>query len=58
VTPQWLLQELANKINHIDWQIAKQDVMRFLKDRELKTLDLWSADFFISRLDKLSGYLQ
>jgi len=52
------LQELANKINHIDWQIATQDVMRFLKDRELKTLGLWSANFFISRLDKLSGYLQ
>jgi predicted nucleotidyltransferase component of viral defense system len=57
VTPQWLLHELKKKISHIDWKAAKQDVARFLRPRELSTLALWSKEFFLSRLDKLSVYL-
>ena len=57
VTQEWFLHELTNKINTIDWNQAKQDVARFLRPRELATLELWSKEFFISRLQKLGGYL-
>lgn len=53
ITPEWLLSELKIKIRHIDWDVAKQDVARFLRPRELSALELWSKDFFLSRLDKL-----
>jgi predicted nucleotidyltransferase component of viral defense system len=58
VTPEWIIKELRDKINTIDWSVAKKDVSRFLKPRELSTLDLWSSDFFESRLDKLSLYIE
>lgn len=57
VTPSWLLSELKTKISHINWEETKKDVARFLKPRELATLELWSEDFFLSRLEKLGGYL-
>jgi predicted nucleotidyltransferase component of viral defense system len=57
VNSEWLLNELKNKISQIDWHAAKQDVARFLRPRELATLELWGADFFLSRLEKLSDYL-
>jgi predicted nucleotidyltransferase component of viral defense system len=58
VTPEWVIKELRVKINSIDWDVAKKDVSRFLRPRELSTLDLWSKDFFESRIDKLSGYIK
>lgn len=58
VTPEWFLNELKTKIIQMDWHAVKQDVARFLRQRELETLELWSKDFFLSRLDKLSSYLR
>lgn len=56
-TKHWLLKELQVKINDINWDNAKKDVARFLKPKELQSLDVWSKDFFISRLEKMSEYL-
>lgn len=53
ITPAWLKQEIKAKINSINWNEARQDVARFLRPRELITLDLWSKDFFLSRIEKL-----
>ena len=58
VTTKWYLQQLKNKINHIDWQATKKDIAQFLRPRELISLDVWSKNFFISRVDKLSSYLK
>lgn len=58
VTPAWLLQKLKTKINGTDWDAAKKDVERFLRPRELPALDVWSKEFFVSRVDKLAGYLR
>jgi predicted nucleotidyltransferase component of viral defense system len=57
VTPEWYLKELTIKIKHIDWDAAKKDVARFLKPRELATLNIWSEEFFLSRIEKLSDIL-
>ncbi len=56
-TTDWLVERLIVKIKQIDWGAAKTDVARFLRPRELSTLDLWSKDFFLSRVEKLSQYL-
>jgi hypothetical protein len=57
VDAKWLIHELEEKINNMDWNIAKQDVVKFLRPRELAPLDLWSTDFFLSRLEKMAEYL-
>lgn len=57
ITKQWLLDELQHKIITINWSEAQQDVVRFLRPHQLPSIELWSKDFFLSRLDKLSGYL-
>lgn len=57
VDKDWLCAQLDQKINEIDWREAKQDVAQFLKPKDWSVLELWSKDFFQSRLDKLRNYL-
>ena len=57
VTPEWYLKELREKIRSMNWEDAKKDIARFLRPRELSTLELWSEKFFLSRVDKLAEYL-
>jgi predicted nucleotidyltransferase component of viral defense system len=57
ITQKWFLGELRNKINMIDWAVAKRDVEKFLRPREMFSLEAWSKEFFISRLEKLNEYL-
>jgi len=49
----WLTAELEGKIAEIKWDRAAQDVERFLKPVEQKSLTLWSERFFLSKLRKL-----
>ncbi len=58
VTKEWLLAQFNKRIKEIDWGVAIQDVSRFLKAHEQSTLELWSEDFFLSRIEKLSRYLK
>jgi hypothetical protein len=53
VDADWLFDKFEEKIANTNWDEAKKDVARFLKPRELSTLELWSKEFFLSRLDKL-----
>lgn len=53
VTPEWFSQQLIAKIKAINWDSAKEDVARFLRPRELASLDVWSQAFFLSRVEKL-----
>ena len=41
----------------MNWQASKQDVARFVKEKDLPTLELWSENFFLSRAEKLKSYL-
>ena len=47
-----LLNLLRNKINNTDYELAKKDVVPFLRD--IRSVDLWSVKFFSSLLDQLS----
>lgn len=45
INKPWILSALEQKILAIDWQQAVQDVSRFLKPNEQKSLELWHQDF-------------
>ena len=50
---EFVKTELSNKIENLDWSKAKSDVERFIKPEEVKSLDLWSVDLFLSRVEQL-----
>lgn len=50
----WLNEALGSTIAKIDWKAAADDVRRFLRPAELKSLDLWSERFFLAKLDRLA----
>ena len=49
----WLKIILQEKIDDIDWKLARDDVERFLNATEKKSLDLWTEHFFSQKLLKL-----
>lgn len=57
VDKSWYLEEMKKKIVSTNWNEATDDVRRFLKERELKSLELWNVDFFLSRLEMLEATL-
>jgi len=51
----WLEDTLRNTIATIDWKAAANDVRRFLRPAEAKTLELWSDRFFLAKLEKMAA---
>jgi len=49
----WLEDTLRNTIATIDWKAAADDVRRFLRPAEAKSLQLWSDRFFLAKLEKM-----
>ena len=58
VDHEWLAKELGEKITSINWGEAAEDVARFLKPVEQKSLELWSEKFYMSKLKKLKELLK
>ncbi len=56
VNAEWYLEKMREKILSLDWKAAKDDIARFLRPVALPTLDLWSKDFFLDRLQKMEDY--
>ena len=46
VNTNWVKEALIEKIESIDWEIARKDVQPFLRSRQLRSLDLWNTEFF------------
>lgn len=57
VDTPWLTDSLKTKIGSIDWSGAVDDVRRFLKPAEAKSLSLWSERFFLAKLDQVAANL-
>lgn len=55
VDMSWLEDTLGTAIAAIDWKAAADDVRRFLRPAEEKSLELWSDRFFFSKLEKMAG---
>lgn len=52
----WVIDALRDRIENMDWQQVRQDVVRFLRPSDQKTLELWNEAFFISYLNQLKHY--
>jgi len=57
VDKTWLLNELGKSIERIDWNKAQEDVMRFVRRRDVPSVKLWSKEFFSDRLEKLAAVM-
>ena len=57
VDKKWYLNEMANRIKEIDVEEAKNDVRRFIKPRDLPSIEIWSSKYFLDCLNKLSAVL-
>ena len=53
VNSAWLKERLVERIDEINWTDAVNDVSRFLKTEQRKSLELWSPEFFKSKLKRL-----
>jgi hypothetical protein len=53
VDRNFVVSELAKKINSLDWKNVQNDVERFLRPEELETLKLWSKELFLERVQKI-----
>lgn len=51
---EWLVDTLKEKISSIDWSAAANDVARFLRLTEGKSLSLWSERFFHAKVSQLA----
>ncbi len=54
----WLLKVLSDCVLKIDWDKARNDVLRFVKPRDVASVKVWSSDFFLDRIRKMSEYLK
>ncbi len=50
---RWFLQVMEERIDEINWTEARRDIQHFLRNPELRSLHLWSADFFKSQLKNI-----
>jgi predicted nucleotidyltransferase component of viral defense system len=57
IGPDWLEKSLKKRIAEINWEIARQDVQRFLPLREQETLRLWEKEFFLHHLGIFMEYI-
>ena len=55
IDQNWLVKTLGEKINSITWKTTADDVERFMKPVERKSLSLWSKRFFMAKLKTLYG---
>ena len=53
----WLVNALRDKMTSIDWRDAAEDVVRFLKPIEQKSLELWNERFYLHKLEQLQVLL-
>lgn len=53
VDKKFLKDVLVEKIYSLNWEVVKEDVRKFLSPEKAKSLDIWSCEFFESKLNKL-----
>lgn len=58
IDKNWCVENLRKRVAEIDWKKTADDVKRFLKPDEAATVELWSVDFFNSRIEKLEQYIK
>lgn len=51
---EFLKNALIEKIDSLDWEDIKADVRVFLMPDKAKSLDIWSAEYFKSKVKKMT----
>lgn len=49
----WLLERLGERVDTLDWDVARKDVLRFVPARDQTSVASWSAALFTQRLEEL-----
>jgi hypothetical protein len=57
VTADWYLGAMRRRIEHIDWELARKDVSRFVAPAEQESVALWSSELFLYQLERMAEYL-
>ena len=57
VSSEWLLRAMRERIESIDWKLARDDVRRFLPLSEQRGLDSWSAGLFLHQVERMAAHL-
>lgn len=52
---EWCGRELQATIGRLDFEHAREDVRRFVKPTEVRSLELWSQEFLLAQNRKLTG---
>ena len=55
VDRDWVLKALRERICSLNWQEARDDIRRFVRQNELRSIELWSKDFFLDRLENYAS---
>ena len=53
ISRKWLVDQLSQKIDSLNWEEVRKDVERFLKPDRQEALQLWSKEFFLKKTLKL-----
>lgn len=54
VDGEFLKAALVERIDSLNWEDIKEDVRKFLPQEKAHSLDIWGADFFKSKVNKLN----
>lgn len=54
VDEKFLKDALVKRIDSLDWEGIKKDVRTFLSPEKAQSLDIWSSDFFKSKVKKMN----
>lgn len=50
---KWLQNRLEEKINNLNWKIAKNDIENFLHSEDRRFVENWSKELFEAQIDKI-----
>ncbi len=53
ISNAWIQEKLEHKIKIIDWEKAKDDIVRFVKPNEIDSISIWCAELFLGVIQKL-----
>jgi len=54
VDRDWYMTEMVKKIEEIDWEAIREEMLRFLTPSAMKGLDVWGKEFLLDRLQKMT----
>jgi predicted nucleotidyltransferase component of viral defense system len=57
VTGAWCLGALRDRVDSVDWALARQDVSRFIPASGQASIESWSAGFFRYQIERMAEYV-